>query len=156
MLSNPACPAVPSPELTRRTPFMSLTSRVPTGVRRSPAPSSTARRASASPPPGLPRRRALLSLATIPATALIAACGGQSSGATGDGPAAGAEGSDARDGQPTADDAPVTVTDPWAKAAEDGMTSAFGIITTTTDTDPNLASVTTPASKEVEIGRAHV
>src|SRR5699024_9092242 len=66
MLSNPACPAVPSPELTRRTPFMSLTSRITTRMLRSPAPSSTAHRASASPPPGLSRRRALLSLATIP------------------------------------------------------------------------------------------
>lgn len=130
---------------------MSLTSRITTRMLRSPAPSSTAHRASASPPPGLSRRRALLSLATIPATALIAACGGQSSGATGDGPAAGAEGSDARDGQPTADDAPVTVTDPWVKAAEDGMTSAFGIITNTTDTDLTLVSVTTPASEEVEL-----
>src|SRR5699024_11675022 len=116
-----------------------------------PAPSPTARGALVSQPPVLSRRRALLSLSTIPATALLAACDGQSSGATGDGPAAGAEGSDARDGQPTADDAPVTVTDPWVKAAEDGMTSAFGIITNTTDTDLTLVSVTTPASNEVEL-----
>src|SRR5690625_6017466 len=31
------------------------------------------------------------------------------------------------------------------------MTSAFGIITNTTDTDLTLVSVTTPASKEVEL-----
>ena len=47
--------------------------------------------------------------------------------------------------------AAVTVEDPWVKAAEDGMTSAFGIITNTTDTDLTLVSVTTPASKEVEL-----
>ena len=128
---------------------MSLTSRITTRTLRSSAPSSTAHPASASQPSGLSRRGALLSLAAIPAAALIAACGGERSGAADDDPAA--EGSDAGGGQPAGDDAPVTVTDPWVKAAEDGMTSAFGIITNTTDTDLTLVSVTTPASKEVEL-----
>src|SRR5699024_8846248 len=130
---------------------MSLTSRITTRMLRSPAPSSTAHRASVSPPPGLSRRRALLSLATLPATALIAACGGQSSGATGDGPAAGAEGSDARDGQPTADDPPVAVSVAWVDAAADGMASAFGVITATADADLPRVSATTPASTAVAL-----
>src|SRR5690625_2786269 len=92
---------------------MSLASRLTTRTLRSCAPSSTAHLASTSKPSGLSRRRALLSLAAIPATALIAACGGASSGAADDDPAAGAADSDAGGGQPAADEAPVTVTDPW-------------------------------------------
>lgn len=130
---------------------MSLISRLTTRTLRSSAPSSTADPASASQPSGLSRRGALLSLAAIPAATLIAACGGEGSGAANDDPASGPEGSDAGSGLPAADDAPVTVADPWVKAAEDGMTSAFGVITNTTDTDLTLVSVTTPASEEVEL-----
>lgn len=101
--------------------------------------------------PGLSRRRALLSLAALPGAALLAACGGESAETVGQNPQGEPESSDAGGEQPAADDALITVTDPWVKAAEDGMTSAFGTITNTTDAELTLVSVTTEASEEMEL-----
>ena len=92
----------------------------------------------------LPRRAALLSLTALPAAVFLAACGDEGSSESGAGDPAGAD--------PPADtDAGLVVTDPWVKAAEDGMTSAFAIVTNNTDTDLVLTSVTTEASEMVEL-----
>lgn len=45
----------------------------------------------------------------------------------------------------------LTVTDPWVKAAEDGMSAAFGTMTNTSDKDVTIMSASTPASPMVEL-----
>lgn len=47
--------------------------------------------------------------------------------------------------------AALTVTDPWVKAAEDGMSAAFGTITNTSDQDVTIMSASTPVSPMVEL-----
>lgn len=45
----------------------------------------------------------------------------------------------------------VTVADTWVKAAQDGMTAAFGTVTNTSDKEVRLVSATTPAAGRVEL-----
>lgn len=45
----------------------------------------------------------------------------------------------------------LSVSDPWVKAAEDGMTSAFGTLTNDTGQDFVLSGARTPASTRVEL-----
>lgn len=45
----------------------------------------------------------------------------------------------------------LTVTDPWVKAAKDGMSAAFGTITNTSDQEVTIVSASTPASSMVEL-----
>ncbi|MEZ5118059.1 MAG: copper chaperone PCu(A)C [Candidatus Nanopelagicales bacterium] len=45
----------------------------------------------------------------------------------------------------------LTVTDPWAKAAESGMTAAFGTLVNATDADVTVVSATTSASDRTEL-----
>lgn len=47
--------------------------------------------------------------------------------------------------------AALTVSDPWVKAAESGMSAAFGTIRNTTDQDVTIVSASTPASPMVEL-----
>lgn len=47
--------------------------------------------------------------------------------------------------------AALTVSDPWVKAADSGMSAAFGTIRNTTDKDVTVVSATTPASPVVEL-----
>ncbi|MDN5688487.1 MAG: copper chaperone PCu(A)C, partial [Brachybacterium sp.] len=93
---------------------------------------------------GLSRRAALASLVLLP----LAACGAGDAGTpeTDDDPA----GSDGGGVDTTASDT-ITVTDPWVKAAEDGMTAAFGTVTNGTSGDLILTGVTTSASSEVQL-----
>lgn len=81
-----------------------------------------------------PRRRALLGFAIIPALGALAAC------SNGD-PAP----------NPTATGAGIEVLDPWAKAAETGMTAVFGTIRNSGTTPVHLMSATTPVSTEVQL-----
>src|SRR5699024_4141339 len=105
---------------------------------------------------GLSRRRALLSLAALPVVALIASCAAEEDSAD---PAAGGSdpGGDEAGAEPAEAEAAegsegrIAVTDPWVKAAEDGMTSAFGTLTNTTDSELTLVAVTTSASTDVEL-----
>ena len=46
---------------------------------------------------------------------------------------------------------PLTVSDPWVKAAESGMSAAFGTIKNTGDKDVTILSASTPASPMVEL-----
>ena len=92
----------------------------------------------------LPRRAALASLLALP----LAAC---SAGADG-GSAASDEGAGAAsDGGAAAGSGAISVTDPWVKAADEGMTAAFGTITNGTDADLVLTAVTTPATDMVQL-----
>lgn len=45
----------------------------------------------------------------------------------------------------------LTVSDPWVKAATDGMSAAFGTITNNSDQDITIVSASTPASPMVEL-----
>ncbi|RQP09153.1 MAG: copper chaperone PCu(A)C [Microbacteriaceae bacterium] len=45
----------------------------------------------------------------------------------------------------------VTITDAWVKAADDGMSAAFGDLTNTGDADVILVSVTSPASTSMQL-----
>ena len=47
--------------------------------------------------------------------------------------------------------ADLTVTDPWVKAADTGMTAVFGTITNARDTDVRLTSGTSAAATKVEL-----
>ena len=46
---------------------------------------------------------------------------------------------------------PLTVSDPWVKAAESGMSAAFGTIKNTGDKDVTIVSASTPASPMAEL-----
>lgn len=45
----------------------------------------------------------------------------------------------------------LTVSDPWVKAADDGMSAAFGTISNNSDQDITIVSASTPASPMVEL-----
>lgn len=61
-----------------------------------------------------------------------------------------AEATDPTSTTTTAADA-VTITDAWVKAADSGMSAAFGELENTGDTDVTVLSVTSPASTEMEL-----
>ena len=92
------------------------------------------------PSAGRPTRRAALAAALL---LPLAACssdpsdGSEAGGAASDGGGTSAEG--------------LTLVDPWVKAAEEGMTSAFGTLTNATGRDLQLISASTPSSGMVEL-----
>jgi copper(I)-binding protein len=47
--------------------------------------------------------------------------------------------------------APITIDDPWIKAAEDGMTSSFGLLTNEGDEDVTLTAVESSISHSIEL-----
>ena len=103
-------------------------------------PTSTRRAASLLSAP-LPRRAALAAL-LLP----IAACTGGAPDSTADGD----DTDSAADGDAGPETA-LTVSDPWVKAGEEGMTSAFGTLTNDTDRDLVLIGARTEASAHVEL-----
>ena len=103
-------------------------------------PTSTRRAASLLSAP-LPRRAALAAL-LLP----LAACTGGAPDSTADGGAT----DSAADGDAGPETA-LTVSDPWVKAGEEGMTSAFGTLTNHTDRDLVLIGARTEASAHVEL-----
>jgi hypothetical protein len=54
-------------------------------------------------------------------------------------------------GGTTKDADSLTVTDTWAKAAETGMTAAFGTITNSSSHDITIVAASSPAAKEVQL-----
>ncbi|ACU86860.1 uncharacterized conserved protein [Brachybacterium faecium DSM 4810] len=103
-------------------------------------PTSTRRAASLLSAP-LPRRAALAAL-LLP----LAACTGGAPDSTADGD----DTDSAADGDAGPETA-LTVSDPWVKAGEEGMTSAFGTLTNDTDRDLLLIGARTEASAHVEL-----
>ena len=87
---------------------------------------------------------ALLALA---ATA-IAGCGSGSGGETTATPAAAAH---SATHSPATAAAPITVRDAWVKAADSGMTGAFGVLVNTTGSPVTVVSASSPAAAEVEL-----
>jgi copper(I)-binding protein len=78
-------------------------------------------------------RRAALAAPALVLALTVAACGSSADPGPGAGSAAG--------------DGTLTVTDPWAKAADSGMTAAFGTLVNDTATDITITSATSDASR---------
>lgn len=133
----------PSPTTTFRSSTVTTTSTAPSTTPARPVPADRAARTAAR----SRRRRVALAAAPLLAVAGLAAC---SSGAAGAGnaaattapPAGAAEGAQA---------SAVTVTDPWVKAVDTGMTAVFATLTNTGGQDVHIVSATTPASTSTEL-----
>lgn len=95
---------------------------------------------SSSPGAMLSRRMLVLATLAVP----LAACGSQEPTV-----APAPEGSTASDGGSSTGS--VTITDPWVKAADEGMTAAFGTLVNGTTTDLTLVAVSTAVSPEVQL-----
>src|SRR5699024_12309525 len=63
----------------------------------------------------------------------------------------GCSASDAADGPAAEAAAVITVDDPWVKAAEDGMTSSFGLLENTGEEDVTLLVVGSSVSDDIEL-----
>lgn len=85
------------------------------------------------------RRAALASALLLP----LAACSSNPSDGSG-------TGGTASDGSGTSAEG-LTLVDPWVKAAEEGMTSAFGTLTNATGRDLQLIAASTPSAGMVEL-----
>ena len=83
------------------------------------------------------RRAALAAALLLPLAACSSDLSAPSSGGASDGGGTSAEG--------------LTLVDPWVKAAEEGMTSAFGTLTNATGRALQLISASTPSSGMVEL-----
>jgi len=106
----------------------------------------TTRRLSSSTRPSTPGRRHLPTVAlSVAALVALAGCSSADSAPSGTGSAA--SGSAASG---SAADS-VSVDDPWVKAADSGMSAAFGDITNSGPEDVTVVSVTTPASTALEL-----
>ncbi|MFI6737752.1 copper chaperone PCu(A)C [Nonomuraea sp. NPDC050451] len=89
-------------------------------------------------------RSLLLPAAALAAAVLVSGCGGQTTAAAPPSRAAAA----------VATDAPspaLTITDPWVKTGEKGMTAAFGTLVNNTDAELTVVSGTSPLSPKVEL-----
>lgn len=84
------------------------------------------------------RRAALASALLLP----LAACSSDPSDSSGTGGASDGSGTSAEG---------LTLVDPWVKAAEEGMTSAFGTLTNDTGRDLQLIAASTPSAGMVEL-----
>lgn len=113
---------------------MSRTARSPRTTR-TPAGSAT-----------LPRRVALASLLVLPLAACSTGVDGSSDASDEGADAAPSDGGAAAPGAGS-----ISVTDPWVKAADEGMTAAFGTITNDTGADLVLTAVTSPATDMVQL-----
>lgn len=90
------------------------------------------------------RRAPLVGALALTSAALLAACGGSEAATDAD------AGEATGDGTATAADS-VTVTDPWLIAADDAMSSAYGVLVNDGPDDAVLVSATTTASPEMEL-----
>jgi copper(I)-binding protein len=101
----------------------------------------TSRRLTSSTRPGTPGRRHLPTVAlSVVALVALAGCSSAESAPSGAGSAATGSAADS-----------VSVDDPWVKAADSGMSAAFGEITNSGSEDVTVVSVTTPASTTLEL-----
>ncbi|WP_431930080.1 copper chaperone PCu(A)C [Nonomuraea jabiensis] len=99
-----------------------------------------------------PRSRSLLlPAAALAAAVLVSGCGGQNAtSAVASAPPSRAAAAAA----PTATASPaaaLTITDPWIKTSEKGMTAAFGTLVNNTDAELTIVSGTSPLSPKVEL-----
>ncbi len=125
---------------------MSQHSPLPSAALTSLAPAASVR-ASVRALVGRPTRRAALAAALL--LPLAACTSGASDGSAPDGTASDAGGAASDGGVAGADG--LALVDPWVKAAEDGMTAAFGTLVNDTGRDLQLVAASTPASTEIEL-----
>ena len=142
-LSHPALPA--SDSSGRGEPARVPSARVPSG--RALTTLAVSRRAALL---------GALGLATLPLAACTSGAdnGTDSDGgsaADGNGASAGNGASDGGTGTNAGTPAPLTVTDPWVKAAESGMTAAFATLRNTSNQPVQLIGASTPAAGMVEL-----
>ncbi|MEV0459687.1 copper chaperone PCu(A)C [Catellatospora methionotrophica] len=88
-----------------------------------------------------PARWRMAALATVAVTALAGCAGTSQTPAAAPSQAAAA----------TANAAAVTIRDPWVKAADDGMSAAFGTLVNTSGKDVTVVSATSTASPMMEL-----
>ncbi|MEU6717379.1 copper chaperone PCu(A)C [Nonomuraea sp. NPDC046802] len=94
-----------------------------------------------------PRSRSLLpAVAALAAAVLVSGCGGQGTTLA----ATSAPSSPAAAAAPSPSPA-LTITDPWVKTGEKGMTAAFGTLVNNTDAELTVVSGASPLSPEVEL-----
>ncbi|MCB7135605.1 copper chaperone PCu(A)C [Cellulosimicrobium marinum] len=84
------------------------------------------------------RTRLLAGLGALVLGGTLAACSSGAEGASGDAPAA-------------AEADALSITDPWVKAADEGMTAAFGTLTNDSDADVRVVSATSTATSSMEL-----
>ncbi|GAA3155124.1 hypothetical protein GCM10010466_52590 [Planomonospora alba] len=88
----------------------------------------------------------------LAAAAALSGCGSSTTAAPATpAPAASAPPSTAPSAAPSAATAPLTVTDPWVKTTDEGMTAAFGTLVNTTGAEVTVVSASSPLSSEVEL-----
>ncbi len=106
-----------------------------------------------------PTRPACLVAAGVLAAALLGACGTASTGTatatSGSATTTSATSVTAQNPTPsvkaTGQAAQLTVTDPWVKAADSGMTGAFAVLKNTGSTDVHIVSASSPAAATMEL-----
>ncbi|MCT1384646.1 copper chaperone PCu(A)C [Brachybacterium sp. p3-SID1565] len=115
-----------------------------------PAPSAPQRGAARS-DARLSRRAVVRSALALPLIGLALTACGTDEGAEGSDPASSDDPGAEATTDPAAPHCPVTITDPWVKAAEEGMTAVFGTLTNTSGTEMILLGASTDAADEVEL-----
>ncbi|MCF4137327.1 copper chaperone PCu(A)C [Streptomyces sp. Tue 6430] len=97
---------------------------------------------------GTRRPRVLVAASAVAVLGMItlAGCGADDSSPSGSGSSA-----TATPGKAAATAAPVTMKDPWVKAARSGMTGAFGTLVNSTDADVTVVSAASGTSKKTEL-----
>ncbi|MER6943784.1 copper chaperone PCu(A)C [Nonomuraea sp. NPDC000554] len=90
-------------------------------------------------------RTLLLPAAALAAAVLVSGCGGQ------DSTSATTSASPSRAAAAAPASTPLTITDPWVKTSEKGMTAAFGTLVNNTDTELTVVSGASPLSPKVEL-----
>ncbi|MBG0823724.1 copper chaperone PCu(A)C [Planomonospora sp. ID91781] len=94
-------------------------------------------------------RRTRSAAALLAAAVALTACASQSTTSAVPAPAAAA--SSAVPSASSSAPSPLTITDPWVKTTEEGMTAAFGTLVNNTDTDVTVVSGASPLSPEIEL-----
>lgn len=87
-----------------------------------------------------PTRRRLATAAAVSTLALAGLAGCSSSSSSSDSSASA-----------SASGCPVTMAEPWVKAADKGMTAAFGTLTNTSGAEVTITAASTPASQSTEL-----
>lgn len=91
-----------------------------------------------------------LSAGILSALAIVTGCGTQTATESATQATEATAASPASSASPASDEV-LSIVDPWVKAADSGMTAAFGTLINNTDSEVTIVSAATPASPEVEL-----
>lgn len=101
----------------------------------------------------------IIAVGAAATTVVMAGCSGSTSGSTASSAATGPTGASAptATGSATANaSCPLTVTDAWVKAADSGMSAAFGVVRNPSGADVSIASASSPASAMTQLHQTTV